>query len=165
MEGAMKTTALIAGTLMIAVAALAGAQPSYRWVDRAKVDIRAGRGSYYEIVDTALKGEQVQILGTVERWLQVQTPRAKTGWILETALSKQPVEKSTSSFLKLVPGDASTSAVAASTGAKGVYAQTYAREKGYDYGVVTWVESNQPAAGDIDAFVRDGGLRSSAGAQ
>ena len=161
----MKRTALIAGMLLMAVAALAGAQPTYRWIDRAKVDVRAGRGSYHEIVDTALKGEQVQILGTEERWLQIQTPRAKTGWILETALSKQPVEKGSSSFLKLVPGDASTSATAASTGAKGVYAEAYAKEKGYDYSVVTWVESNQPPAGDVDPFVRAGGLRSTAGAR
>ncbi|MBI3781640.1 MAG: SH3 domain-containing protein, partial [candidate division NC10 bacterium] len=136
-----------------------------RWVDRAKADVRVGRGSYYDVVDTVLKGEQVQVVTSVERWLQVRTPRAKTGWILEAALNKQPVDKATSDFLKLVPGDASTSAVAASTGAKGVYAQAYAREKGYDYGVVSWVESNQPPAGDIDVFVRDGGLRSSGGAQ
>ena len=161
----MKWKALIAGIPMVAVAALAAAQPIYRWVDRAKVDIRAGRGSYYEIVDTTLKGEQVQILGTEERWLRVQTPRAKTGWVLETALSKVPVEKGSSIFLKLAPGDASTSATAASTGAKGVYAEAYAKEKGFDYGVVTWLESNQPPAGDVDPFVRNGGLRSTAGAR
>ena len=161
----MRRQAAIAGVIMVVAAGLAGAQADTRWVDRAKADVRAGRGSYYEVVDTVLKGEQVQILTSVERWLQIQTPRAKTGWILETALNKQPVEQATFDFLKLVPGDASTSAVAASTGAKGVYAQAYAREKGYDYGVVLWVESNQPPAGDIDAFVRDGGLRSGGGAQ
>ena len=161
----MKRHGVMAAAIIVAAAGLAGAQAETRWVERAKADVRAGRGSYYEVVDTVLKGEQVQILSSVERWLQIQTPRAKRGWILETALNKQPVEKGSSDFLKLVPGDASTSAVAASTGAKGVYAQAYARERGYDYGVVSWVESNQPAAGDIDAFVRDGGLRSAGGAQ
>ncbi|MBI1893278.1 MAG: SH3 domain-containing protein, partial [Candidatus Rokubacteria bacterium] len=89
-----------------------------------------GRGSYYEVVDTVLKGERVQILKGQERWFLVRTPREKNGWIFEAALVEQPVSRGVSDFLQLVPGDASTSATAASTGAKGVYAQGYAQKRG-----------------------------------
>jgi len=145
------------------VAGLAAAQAASRWVERTKADVRAGRGSYYEVVDTVLKGEQVRILQGAERWLLVQTPREKKGWIFAAALGEQPVTRGMSDFLRLVPGDASTSATAASTGAKGVYAQGYAEKRGYDYNVVRWIEESQPAAAEIEAFVREGELKSPGG--
>jgi uncharacterized protein YgiM (DUF1202 family) len=144
--------------LVLGSAALAAGDAS-RWVERTKADVRAGRGSYYEVVDTVLRGEQVQVLASEARWLSIRTPRARTGWIFEGALAVAPVTPGTAAFLKLVPGDASTSATAASTGAKGVYAQDYARQRGYDYGVVEWIEHNQPAAAEVEAFVREGELR------
>jgi uncharacterized protein YraI len=139
-------------------AGLALGQTATRWVERTKVDVRAGRGSFYEIVDTVVQGEQVQALASEARWQQVQTPRGKRGWVFEGALSAGPVPARGSDFLKLAPGDASTSSTAASAGAKGVYAQSYARQRGYDYGVVTFVESSQPTAHEVEAFVREGGL-------
>jgi uncharacterized protein YgiM (DUF1202 family) len=128
-------------------------------VERTKADVRAGRGSFYDVVDTVIKGEKVQVVSTEEHWMYVETPRARKGWIFEKSLSKTDVSPGTSDFLKLAPGDASTSRTSASTGAKGVYAETYAKEKGYDYGVVRWVEDNQPTkAADFEVFIRDGGL-------
>jgi uncharacterized protein YgiM (DUF1202 family) len=128
-----------------------------RWVERAKVDIRAGRGSYHEIVDTVLKGEQVEILKVEERWASVRTPRARTGWVFEAALTSKPVQPGESNFLKVLGGDASTSRTAASQGAKGVYAQEYAASKGYDYGIVEWVETHQPTGAQIEAFLKESG--------
>jgi len=155
----MRRTIGLGAVLLIAVnAGLAGGQGSVRWVERIKVDVRAGRGSFYELVDTVLRGEQVQFLAAEARWQQVQTPRGRKGWVFETALAAKPVERDASEFLKLAPGDASTSATAASAGAKGVYAEGYARQKGYDYSVVTYIETHQPTAAQIEAFVRAGGL-------
>ena len=159
----MRRRAILIGT-MLAPAGLALAQAATRWVQRTKVDIRAGRGSYFEVVDTVVQGEQVQVVRSEERWLFVRTPRQKTGWIFEAALSEKPVGSGSSSFLKLVPGDASTSATAASTGAKGIYAEKYAKDKGYDFGVVTWIEENQPTAAEVETFIREGGLRPAGGA-
>jgi hypothetical protein len=99
----------------------------------------------------------VQILKTEEKWMSVRTPRGKSGWLFEQALSANAVAPAgDSKFLKTPGGDASTSATAASTGAKGIYAQEYAKSKGYDYTVVTWIESNQPIAADIEAFMQAG---------
>lgn len=140
-------------------AALAVAQAKTQWVERTKADVRAGRASFYDVVDTVTKGEKVQVVSTQEQWMLVETPRARKGWIFEKALAAIEVKPGTSDFLKLAPGDASTSKTAASTGAKGVYAETYAKEKGYDYGVVRWVEENQPtASADVETFIREGGL-------
>jgi uncharacterized protein YgiM (DUF1202 family) len=150
---------------MCILAGLAAAQATTRWVERTKADVRAGRGSYFDVVDTVIKGEKVEVRSSQERWLMVQTPRGKSGWMFEAALSSTAVSPGSSNFLKLVPGDASTSATAASSGAKGIYAQDYAKQKGYDYTVVTWIEQNQPAATDIEAFVRDGGLEPPGGAR
>jgi uncharacterized protein YgiM (DUF1202 family) len=150
--------------LLVLAASVAGAQTS-RWVERTKVDVRAGRGSYFEVVDTVLKGEQVEIVKAEARWLSVRTPRAKVGWIFETALAAQPVSTGTSDFLKLVPGDASTSATAASTGAKGLYAEDYARQKGFDYGAVLWIEETEVTAEEMEKFVVDGRLRGAGGAR
>jgi SH3-like domain-containing protein len=144
-----------AGTLL--VAAVATGQTATRWVDRTKADVRAGKASFYDVVDTVLKGEQVQVLKTEEKWMSVRTPRGKSGWLFEQALSASAVAPGgDSKFLKNAGGDASTSATAASTGAKGLYAEQYAKSKGYDYSVVTWIESNQPIAADIEAFVQAG---------
>jgi len=153
--------------LIVMVPALAAvtavAQTASRWVDRTKTDIRAGRGSFYEIVDTVIKGDKVEVVKTEDRWMFVTTPRAKQGWVFEAALSAKTVAPGGSDFLKLVPGDASTSATAACAGAKGVYAQAYAQQKGYDYSVVTWIDQNQPTLAEFDRFVKDGGLAAAGG--
>ena len=149
---------VVASVLVTAIVGLAVAQGSTRWIQQVKSDVRAGRGSFYEVVDTVLKGDQVQLLATDARWSQVRTARGRQGWLYEAALAGSAVGPAQPDFLKLAPGDASTSATAASAGAKGIYAQGYARERGFDYGAVTYVESSQPGAADIEAFVREGGL-------
>jgi len=153
----MNARFVIAAGVTLVVAAIATAQTGTRWVDRAKADVRAGKASFHDVVDTVLKGEQVQILKTEEKWMSVRTPRGKSGWLFEQALSANAVAPAgDSKFLKNASGDASTSATAASMGAKGIYAQDYAKSKGYDYSVVTWIESHQPIAADIDAFAQAG---------
>lgn len=159
----MRRRALLLLAAAAAPAGLAVAQAATRWVQRTKADIRSGKGSYHDVVDTLVKGEPVQVLRVEGGWLFVQTPRKKSGWIFQAALADKPVGAGASDFLKLVPGDASTSATAASTGAKGIYAEQYAKSKGFDFSVVQWIEQNQPAAGEIEAFVRDGGLRPAGG--
>ena len=128
-----------------------------RWVERTKVDVRAGRGSYHEVVDTVLKGEQVEVLKVEEGWASVRTPRAKTGWVFQAALAAKQVQPGESNLLKALGGDASTSRTAASQGAKGIYAQEYAKSKGYDYAFVEWTETHQPTGQQIDAFLKDPG--------
>jgi uncharacterized protein YgiM (DUF1202 family) len=150
-----RTTIAISVVVGMVTAALAA--ETTRWVERTKVDVRAGRGSFYDIVDTVLKGVQVQILKTEERWAAIRTAREKEGWVYEAALKPTPVQPGTSDFLKAAPGDVSTSRTAASQGAKGLYAQGYAKEKGYDYGVVEWVEAHQPDGPQIEAFLKDPG--------
>ena len=153
---------IAAGCTLFVAAIAAGQTATTRWVDRTKADVRAGKASFHEVVDTVLKGEQVQVVRTEDKWINVRTPRGKTGWLFEQALSATAVTPGGSDFLKMVPGDASTSATSASTGAKGVYAEQYAKSKGYDYSVVQWIESHQPGAADIEAFVRtvDGSMPS-----
>ena len=128
-----------------------------RWVERTKVDVRAGRGSYHEVVDTVLKGEQVEVLKVEEGWASIRTPRAKTGWVFQAALANKQVQPGDSNFLKAIGGDSSTSRTAASQGAKGIYAQEYAKSKGYDYAFVEWTETNQPTGQQIEAFLKDPG--------
>ena len=155
----MNARFVMAAGVTLVVAAVATAQTGTRWVDRTKADVRAGKASFHEVVDTVLKGEQVQVVRTEDKWINVRTPRGKTGWLFEQALSANAVTPGGSDFLKMVTGDASTSATSASTGAKGVYAEQYAKSKGYDYSVVMWIESNQPTAKDVEAFVKTGGGR------
>jgi len=156
----MKSRLSVVAFLTLAVVTAAVAQGSTRWVDRTKADVRAGKASFYDVVDTVLKGEQVQVLKTEDKWLSVRTPRGKDGWMFEQALSATTVAPGGgSNFLKNAGGDSSTSATAASTGAKGIYAEEYAKSKGYDYGVVRWIERNQPTGADIEAFVLAGAAR------
>jgi uncharacterized protein YraI len=147
---------IAAGFTLLAVA-VATAQTETRWVDRTKADVRAGKASFHPVVDTVLKGEQVQVLKAEDRWLNVQTPRGRAGWLFEQALSSKAVSPGGSDFLKSVPGgDASTSATAASMGAKGIYAEEYAKSKGYDYSVVQWIEQAQPQAHEVELFEKSG---------
>src|SRR5438046_241572 len=133
----MRGRLVIAAAFILIAAAVAIGQTTTRWVDRTKADVRAGKASFYDVVDTVLKGEQVQVVKTEEKWMNVKTPRGKSGWLFEQALSANAVAPAKdSNFLKGAGGDASTSATAASTGAKGIYAQEYAKKKGYDYSVV-----------------------------
>lgn len=156
----MKGRFVVATALMLTIVAVAVAQTSTRWVDRTKADVRAGKASFYDVVDTVLKGEQVTIVKIEDKWLNVRTPRGKNGWLFEQALSAKTVEPGGgSNFLKNAGGDASTSATAASAGAKGIVAEQYAKSKGYDFTVVQWIESNQPAASDVEAFTQAGAGR------
>jgi uncharacterized protein YgiM (DUF1202 family) len=152
----MRRTTIAISLLVGAVTATTAAETT-RWVERTKVDIRAGKGSFYEIVETLVKGDQVEILKTEDKWVSVRTKNARTGWVYEAALKPTPVQPGTSDFLKAAPGDTATSRTAASQGAKGIYAQQYAKEKGYDYGIVEWVESHQPNGSQIEAFLKDPG--------
>jgi hypothetical protein len=153
----MRGRLVIATGFTLIAAAVATGQTTSKWVERTKADVRAGKASFHEVVDTVLKGEQVAILKTEDKWLNVRTPRGKNGWLFEQALSAKAVEPGGSDFLKHAPGgDASTSATAASMGAKGLYAEQYARSKGYDFSVVRWIEQNQPTAREVESFVRSG---------
>lgn len=142
---------------LVTTAAVLTAAETTRWVERAKVDVREGRGSYYPIVDTVVKGEQVEILQTEDRWVTIKTPRGKVGWVFEAALSAKAVQPSSDSSFLRPSGGATTSRTAASQGAKGLYAQDYAKSKGYDYTVVEWVEGHQPSSNQVSAFLKDGG--------
>ena len=156
----MRGRLVIAAGFTLIVATVATGQTTTKWVDRTKADVRAGKASYYDVVETVLKGQQVTVLKTEEVWLNVRTPSGKNGWLVGNALSAKAVEPGGSDFLKSVPGgDASTSATAASMGAKGLYAQEYARSKGYDYTIVQWVEQNQPILRDIELFEKSGAGR------
>ena len=139
------------------------AQSTVRWVDRTKTDVRTGRGSFYEIVDTLIKGDKVEVLRTEGRWVFVSTPRAKQGWVFEPALSATTVAPGDADFLKVAPDDASTSRPDVSAGAKSMYPRAYAQQKGYDYSVVTWVEQTQPNSAEFEQFVKDGGLTPAGG--
>lgn len=155
----MRTRVFVVAGAVLLIAAVAVGQGTIRWVDRTKADVRAGKASFHAVVDTLLKGEQVEVLATEDKWMNVKTPRGKTGWLFEQALSAKQVSPGSSNFLKMVPGDASTSATAASTGAKGIYAEQYAKSKGYDYSIVPWIEGNQPSLNDFTAFARTGAGR------
>jgi uncharacterized protein YgiM (DUF1202 family) len=155
----MKPRVFIAAGLTLIVAAIATAQTATRWVDRAKADVRAGKASFYDVVDTVLKGEQVTVLKTEDRWLNVKTPRGKDGWMFEQALKTSAVAPASGSGDFLKGAGASTSATAASTGAKGIYAEQYAKSKGYDFSVVVWIESHQPTAADNETFERAGAAK------
>ena len=74
--------------LLVLAASVAGAQAS-RWVERTKADVRAGRGSYFDVVDTVLKGEQVEIVKSEARWLSVRT-RAREGRLVFETASRRP---------------------------------------------------------------------------
>ena len=155
----MKPRFLIAAGLTLLAAAGATGQTATRWVDRSKADVRAGKASFYDVVDTVLKGEQVTVLKTEDRWLNVKTPRGKDGWLFEQALSANAVTPASGSSEFLKGAGASTSATAASTGAKGIYAEQYAKSKGYDFSVVPWIEGHQPGASDVEAFAKAGGAK------
>src|SRR4051812_16756357 len=156
----MRARFVIAAGSTLLLAAVATGQTPTRWVDRTKADVRAGKASFHDVVDTVLKGEQVQVLKAEDKWMSVRTPRGKTGWLFEQALTATAVAPasggSSANFLKAAGSDASTSATAASTGAKGIYAEQYAKSKGYDYSVVTWIEGHQPSAADNEAFATAG---------
>ena len=96
----MKRRAVMVGAVLIVAAGAATAQTNTKWVERTKADVRAGKGSFHDIVDTVLKGEQVQVLQTDDKWLSVKTPRGKTGWMFEKALSApiMPTEAPTSTL-------------------------------------------------------------------
>src|SRR5258708_1219880 len=91
-ESAMRRRVVIIAGFTLIVAAVATGQTALKWVDRIKVDVRAGKASFHEIVDTLLKGEQVTVLKTEDKWLNVRTPRGKNGWLFEQALSAKVVE-------------------------------------------------------------------------
>lgn len=155
----MRGRLVIAAGLTLVAVAVATAQTGTRWVDRTKADVRAGKASFYDVVDTVMKGEQVSVLKTEDRWLNVKTPRGKDGWLFEQALSAKEVAPASGSSEFLKGAGASTSATAASTGAKGIYAEQYAKSKGYDFSVVLWIESHQPGASDVEAFAKSGGAK------
>ena len=114
-----KTTRLILTVVCLVVALVWGvAWAETLYVQRTKVDVRQGKGSFYPKVYTAKMGEALQVLGREGGWYKVQTPGG-AGYVFEQALeAKKP--STTASFA----GTANTSELDQTAGYKGFDAPT-----------------------------------------
>jgi hypothetical protein len=57
------------------------------YVKQNSVVIRAGKGSAYEEVGTARKGDKLQVLAREGSWLKVKAGGGKEGYVFQTAVS------------------------------------------------------------------------------
>ena len=96
---------------------MAFAAPQY--VQRDKVDIKKGMGSFYPTVYTAKKGEALEVISDKEGWLQVSTPKGP-GFVFAKALAPS---KPTGGLSNLV-GAHNTSDLDKTAGFKGFDAPT-----------------------------------------
>ncbi|MFH1091586.1 MAG: SH3 domain-containing protein [Pseudomonadota bacterium] len=121
----MKKTKRFALALLAVVLVLtwATAFAETQYVQRVKVEVKKGKGSFYPTIHTAAKGEALEVLAKEEGWLQVSTPKGP-GWVYSAALS---ASKPTGGLSSLV-GTHKTSELDQTAGFKGFDAPT---EKAY----------------------------------
>jgi mono/diheme cytochrome c family protein len=63
------------------------------YVKRGTVEIKTGKGAFYQTVYTARQGEGLELKGQSGNWYHVNTPNGP-GWVLATALEKKAPPKS-----------------------------------------------------------------------
>jgi uncharacterized protein YgiM (DUF1202 family) len=83
---------VVVALIVLGFGSSAGAEDIY--VKKAEVTLRQGKAAYSKKVATFGKGERL----TVEEraaggWLKVSGPGGATGWVHDTALSRQPVKR------------------------------------------------------------------------
>jgi hypothetical protein len=102
---------LILMVLVLVIPLTARAETLY--VDRSSVDIKEGRGAFYQTIYTASSGEALEVLEKQGGWYKVSTPQGP-GWVFGQALSaKKPT--AAAGFL----GTANTSELDKTAGFKG----------------------------------------------
>jgi uncharacterized membrane protein len=106
--------------VLFAVAAVAG---DTFYIQRNKVEVKAGRGAFYPTVYVAKLGEAFEILETVEGWYKIHTPKGD-GWVFEGSVAAKKPGKSFASFM----GTTDSSELDKTAGFKGFDAPT---EKAY----------------------------------
>ena len=106
--------------IFLAVAVVAG---ETFYIQRNKVEVKAGRGAFYPTVYVAKLGEAFEILETVEGWYKIHTPKGD-GWVFEGSVAAKKPGSSFASFM----GTADSSELDKTAGFKGFDAPT---EKAY----------------------------------
>ncbi len=62
-------------------------------VIRNNIHFRKGPGSYYPIISVLSKGQNVEVLSSKNRWVNIQQG-SETGWVSDNALSVKPIKES-----------------------------------------------------------------------
>ena len=106
--------------IFLAVAVAAG---ETFYIQRNKVEVKAGRGAFYPTVYVAKLGEAFEILETVDGWYKIHTPKGD-GWVYEGSVAAKKPGSSFASFL----GTSDSSELDKTAGFKGFDAPT---EKAY----------------------------------
>jgi uncharacterized protein YgiM (DUF1202 family) len=150
---------------LVALACLLAAAPALAeqlYVDRDRLDLKAGKGAFYATTGSARRGDRLDVLDRSGGWVQVKTAAGAKGWVFSAALSN-----SASSFSQLKGrflGTSSTSELDKTAGYKGFDSVTTAayveRNKlGRQMAQVKGLERPCFKPGELEAFAAEGGLR------
>jgi SH3 domain protein len=77
------------GLVLTIAATAAGAEEA--WVkDELRINVRSGSSTRYRVIGAIGTGDKVEILGRLEGWTQIRTPKVEEGWIPAGFLHGQP---------------------------------------------------------------------------
>jgi hypothetical protein len=117
--------ALVASSV-IGVVGVGVALAEDMWVNRPFVEIRAGKGSIFDVVAKADQGAKLTVIDHEGTWLKVQY-NGQEGYVLASALSARQVGGDAFSGMS----DSQSSGMSSGNAAKGFTPGEFAAKKGY----------------------------------
>ena len=79
---------LAAVFLLVFLGATSGAFGETQYVQRKKVEIREGQGSFYPVLHVAVLGDPLDVIVKDQGWFKVNTPKGP-GWVFSQALGPE----------------------------------------------------------------------------
>ncbi len=164
-----KVCLAVAACLVVASTAAFAAGPSQMSVTVQEVKIRATPSALGKILGSLVYGDRVTVLdqpaGAPQSWRKISVPqKGIQGWVSLSALTEKEVKLQAGS--EQVQHGASSGEVAlAGKGFNEDVEKEYKSEGNLDY---TWVDrmaTYKPTDDQVAAFLRDGGLNTTGGAQ
>ena len=165
----MSRVSLAVAACLMMTAAVAFADQSHMSVQVEQVKVRATPSALGRIVGTLAYGDRVTVLdqpsGAPQSWRKVSMEeKGITGWVSLSALTEKEIK---------LPAGSQTAQTGASSGevalaGKGFnedVEKQYKAEGNVDYTWVDRMERYNPTDGQVAAFLQQGGLNTSGGAQ
>jgi uncharacterized protein YgiM (DUF1202 family) len=155
--------------LMLASASALAADPQQMSVQVQEVKVRATPGFLGKIVGTLQYGDRVTVLaqpaGSPQSWRKISVPgKSIQGWVNLSALTEKEIKLQAGSQTAQT-GASSGEVALAGKGFNENVEKEYKAEGNVDYTWVDRMETYNPTDQQVAAFLQQGGLNASGGAQ
>ena len=149
--------------LVLAAMAAFAAAPATMSVQVKNGQLRASASFLGQVVAPLSYGDRVTVVESQGDWMKVTSPAGKTGWVHNSALTKKQIQMKAGTQNAQTGASGDELALAGKGFNSDVEADFKAKNKNIDFSFVDKMEKIKVAPGEMQAFLKDGGVKPSEG--